>query len=35
MKSDILLLTNSSEKELVIRDSISTDYEVYCVTTRI
>lgn len=33
MKSDILLLTTSSRKELIIRDSISQDYEIYCVNT--
>lgn len=33
MKSNILLLTKSSSKELIIRDSISCDYEVHCVTT--
>lgn len=32
MKSEILLLTKSYDKELIIRDSISHDYEVCCVT---
>jgi Response regulator containing a CheY-like receiver domain and an HD-GYP domain len=32
MRSNIFLLTNSKSKELSIRGSISSDYEVYCVT---
>lgn len=32
MKKNILLLTKSQSKEVIMRDSLSHDYEVYCVS---
>lgn len=32
MRSNIFLITNSKSNELIIRDSISSDYEVHCPT---